>query len=455
MSEYTHFAAVVLCSHPNSKRIPRKVFKPIAGRPALWHILKRMETWKYPFLLAVPFLSTNEYDDIIKEFPYVTLCYGNAESPLHRMKDVLDDLKIKPKWIVRITHDDILIDISTVEELLSECDMKIGCGYGVSPAIVDGAGVEVFRYENLQAAYSNRKAPTEFISYFVKSYPYSVTYKHTPRKSINRNYRLTMDYPEDTVVLDMVLSRVGPEASLDKIVEYLDRRPYILNINKLPDVSIYTCAHNSERWVDETVTSVLFTDSRVDFEYIFIDDRSEDNTPIEAAKYSNDKRIRYFINETNLGLSSSCNRALELSKGRYIMRVDSDDFIAPHAIEIMKKKMEEDQSGLVYAAYKETNKDGEIASEKIAPDLYHHAGCALMDKRMLNEIRFTTGLRNWDSLDIYNRMKGVIPISYYNEDALWYYRRGHQSLSQTGSAQRERDFDLINNSGDINISASV
>jgi hypothetical protein len=338
------------------------------------------------------------------------------------------------KWIIRITHDDILIDQITMMELLNECRIN-NAGYGISPSIVDGAGVEVIHCENLRFGAEHHRQPTEFISYFVKYYPRNKKVVYEPRYSIKRDYRLTMDYPEDWIVLDTILRKVGPGASLDRVTEFIDQNSYILNVNKQPHISVYTCAYNAEQWIEGTIQSVL-NQNHQNFEYIIIDDFSKDDTPLIISKYIYDKRIKFIRLHSNHGLASCSNMALNLARGKRIMRVDADDQLIIGALNRMESACNSTGGGILYPAYYEI-KNGENDGIAHPPDTFHHAGCALMDKRLINEIRFTDGIRHWDSLDLYNRIKDKFKIEYLNEPQ-WFYRKHNGSMSSEGN-KKERD----------------
>lgn len=83
--------------------------------------------------------------------------------------------------------------------------------------------------------------------------------------------------------------------------------------------------YNREKFIAEAVESVLMQ-SFQDWELIIIDDASEDGTENIVKKYSDeDKRIKYYKNQTNLGIVKSRNLALRKSEGRFIAILDSDD----------------------------------------------------------------------------------------------------------------------------------
>lgn len=434
-------AIVVICTRPDSKRIPRKCFQKIAGVPALDHILTRLQKTGLTTILAIPMgteLDYKAYADGIR-WPKVYLFSGNPDSPLHRMKDALDyysrHMKI-PKYVVRITHDDLLVDSETILELLAEAE-KADAGYAISFGILEGAGVEVIHASNIMHAANSIEHPVEHISYFVKGQncPKPSQLFHRPRQAIYRPYRMTMDYPEDIVVLETVLRKMGANATNDDICAYLDMNHHVLTYNRLPEVTVYTCVKNGAKWINEAMRSVLQGDFS-DLEYIVIDDQSDDATLGEVLKFD-DRRIRILLNDENLGLASSCNRALKEARGKFLIRVDADDILKPSAIREMLSEIKTSGAAIVYSNYELINEDGTPIFPEPA-SLYHHAGCSLMDKRLINEIQFTDGLRHWEGLDLYTRIRKRFPISYCNGTTLWYYRQRPTSLSKSNPETRDK-----------------
>lgn len=94
---------------------------------------------------------------------------------------------------------------------------------------------------------------------------------------------------------------------------------------KNPKVSVLMSVYNGEKFLEETMDSIL-SQTCQDWECIVIDDCSTDNTPVILAQYARrDKRICVYRNEHNQKLPASLNRALQLAKGTYIVRMDADD----------------------------------------------------------------------------------------------------------------------------------
>ena len=411
----------------------------IAGKPAMKHIVDRLKASALDVIIATP-----EGQGKLFCGPEATVVEGRGicdESPLHRMANVVRHLTPSPEWIIRITHDDILIDPETISHLIYECRSQ-GAGYGCTPTIVEGAGVEVIHRDNLLAAAERRKEPTEFVSYFVRGegMPRPGIVRMRPRESIERPYRLTLDYHEDALVLEAVLRAVGPDASLDAIVSFIDTNKSLLSVNKLPDISFYTCAYNSGAWLKQAIHSaVLFPSS----EYVVVNDGSTDATLASALYYS--KIVSILSNEENIGLASSSNKAISECKGKTVMRIDADDYLTDDACAHLPKMLQmiKDGFNVVYPAYYLVNAEGAILGQAGEPRTHHHVGGALFDKAFLNELRFKEGIRNWDGLELYQRMvKAGAKIGYYDKPT-WCYRQHDKSMSRTNTSQREKEKDEI------------
>lgn len=68
------------------------------------------------------------------------------------------------------------------------------------------------------------------------------------------------------------------------------------------------------------------------FEFLIIDDGASKEC-VDLVKSYDDNRINLIHNETNLGLEKSLNKGLKLAKGKYIIRMDTDDIAYPNRIE--------------------------------------------------------------------------------------------------------------------------
>lgn len=100
-----------------------------------------------------------------------------------------------------------------------------------------------------------------------------------------------------------------------------------------PSISVLMPAYNTEKYVGEAIESVL-NQTFKDFEFIIIDDGSTDKTWEIIQEYAKkDNRIVALKNETNLKICKTLNRGIEIAKGKYIARMDADDWSYPDRLE--------------------------------------------------------------------------------------------------------------------------
>ena len=103
-------------------------------------------------------------------------------------------------------------------------------------------------------------------------------------------------------------------------------------------VSVVMPAYNAEKFIKESIDSILNQTYR-NFELIIINDGSQDSTDKIVKEYT-DSRIRYLLNTRNLGIACTLNTGLGNARGKYIMRLDSDDIASVDRIEIQVEYME-------------------------------------------------------------------------------------------------------------------
>jgi len=97
------------------------------------------------------------------------------------------------------------------------------------------------------------------------------------------------------------------------------------------DISVIICIRNVENYIDKCIKSLL-NQTYNDFEVILIDDMCTDKT-INVVRKFDDKRIKYFKNEKNLGIAKSRNKGIKLSQGKYIFFTDGDCIVSKNWID--------------------------------------------------------------------------------------------------------------------------
>ena len=114
-----------------------------------------------------------------------------------------------------------------------------------------------------------------------------------------------------------------------------------------------------ENLLRESIESIL-NQTYKDFEFIIILDHPENDLHKRIIeKYSKiDNRIRFFVNEKNIGLTGSLNRGLSLAKGEYIARMDADDISLPYRLERQLEYIKKNQYDLIGGITQMIDEDG-------------------------------------------------------------------------------------------------
>jgi len=104
-------------------------------------------------------------------------------------------------------------------------------------------------------------------------------------------------------------------------------------MQNLPLVSIICLCYNHENFVVESLNSVLIQ-SYGNIELIIIDDFSNDSSRKTIKNWlENHPDIKFIANESNLGNTKTFNKALQFTKGDYIIDLAADDILLPNCVE--------------------------------------------------------------------------------------------------------------------------
>ena len=100
----------------------------------------------------------------------------------------------------------------------------------------------------------------------------------------------------------------------------------------LPQVSILMPVYNTAPYLREAMDSML-SQTFTDFELIVLNDCSPDNAE-EILDTYDDPRIVRYRGERNVGLANMLNVGIEMARGKYIARMDSDDISLPNRLKV-------------------------------------------------------------------------------------------------------------------------
>jgi teichuronic acid biosynthesis glycosyltransferase TuaG len=114
-------------------------------------------------------------------------------------------------------------------------------------------------------------------------------------------------------------------------------------------VSVIMCSYNHEKYLGESIDSVL-NQTFPDLELIIADDYSTDTSPKIVASYQEkDPRVHGIFHQKNMGITQTLNDCLDQAKGKYISFLDSDDLWVKNKLERQVELLKKDDTKLLWS----------------------------------------------------------------------------------------------------------
>ena len=219
-----------------STRLPGKILKPLAGKPALWHLINRLGYCKR-LDQAVIATTTEEEDDVVEQFCRVhdVPCFrGSEEDVLDRYYQAAKTFNADP--IVRITADCPVIDPTIVDEVVEGYSKGNFDVYGLGGEFPDGLDCGLFSFWTLEDTWKHATLPSE------REHVGPYMGKHPEKYRIGRyekfkglgHHRWTLDEQADLRSLEAVFDRLyrpGKIFFTQEILDLLEKEPQLMEIN--------------------------------------------------------------------------------------------------------------------------------------------------------------------------------------------------------------------------------
>jgi len=204
-------------------------------------------------------------------------------------------------------------------------------------------------------------------------------------------------------------------------------------------ISIILPVYNGEKYLRESIDSVL-SQTYQNWELLIVDDCSSDSTPAIAAEYTaKDSRVRYYRNEENLRLPRNLNRGFSLAKGDLLTWTSDDNRFRPTALERMRQRLAETGAEFVFASCRIINDDGEEVEYNMVCDacLDRVVGsnpvgaCFLYTRKVYEAVgEYNPELTLVEDFDYWQRIIARFPTATI-EDILYDYRWHAGALTST------------------------
>ena len=203
-------------------------------------------------------------------------------------------------------------------------------------------------------------------------------------------------------------------------------------------ITVYIINHNYGRYLDESIRSVIDQNYKKIF-IIIVDDASNDNSAEVLRKYENRKSINIIYNKRRIGLVKSANKAIKASKGKYILRLDADDYLKKSTVKHLYSKIKNNYKiKMVFPNFFWINSTGKILSKFSYRhknnynilDFPAHGACSLIDLKFLRSIGgYSEKFDRQDGFYIWLRILLKNYKILHTKKHLFFYRKHKNNLS--------------------------
>jgi spore coat polysaccharide biosynthesis protein SpsF len=222
-----------------SSRCPGKAIAPLAGKPLLEHLLERVSSLggRSRVVLATSVDPANDVLVDLAESLGVAAFRGDEDDVLGR------HLEVARRWnvehVVRVTGDNPLTDLPLIESL-SRRHLELDADYTYVPgdALLMGILSEVISRRALETSHreGEDKHRSELVTLYIKENPerFRIERAELPRELYRPEYRLTVDEPEDVVLMERIFDRLYRPGRIFQTIEairLLDSKPELASIN--------------------------------------------------------------------------------------------------------------------------------------------------------------------------------------------------------------------------------
>ena len=202
-------------------------------------------------------------------------------------------------------------------------------------------------------------------------------------------------------------------------------------------ITVYVTNFNYANYIEQSIESVL-AQTYKNFELIIIDDGSTDNSKEIINRYIEETNIRVIFQE-NKGLIVSNNIAVRAAQGKYVMRLDADDYLDKNALLVLVNAIEKsDDIALIFPDYYYVNADGQVTGQERRHDFKSqvtlldqpaHGACTLIRRDCLLEVGgYSSEFTCQDGWDLWLKLTENYSVENVNLP-LFYYRKHDTNLT--------------------------
>ena len=195
-------------------------------------------------------------------------------------------------------------------------------------------------------------------------------------------------------------------------------------------ISVIVTNYNYEKWLRRCIRS-LVNQSFDDYEIIIIDDYSTDNSRNILLEYQDIDKIKLVFNKSNVGVGCSSTIGAKKATGKYIVRVDADDYVHNDFLKCLYLWASFNNSHAVACDYQEVNFNEDVLNTKSQDK--NPLACGILYRTDLLEYLsyWDEKLRINEDVDMIKRFKKEFKLEYINIPLYRYFKHG-ESMTHGG-----------------------
>lgn len=248
---------VFVLARLGSSRLPKKHFKEIAGKPAIYHLIHRIKKAKEIRKIIVCTTNLKSDDELVNYLKKekIEVFRGDNNDVVKRILDAAkfyhtdiiidvegDKIYTDPKYIDKISKEfqKSQIDYVTGNDSLTKFNPSHGI-HGIIPA-----GFNVDAIKQMCNIKNTNDTETGYREYFLGN-EFNVKYL-VPQciKKFPKNLRLFLDYPEDLEMARVIFQKLGNDFDVNSLLNFLEKNKELLEIIK-PVVKRWSENYNNKK----------------------------------------------------------------------------------------------------------------------------------------------------------------------------------------------------------------
>lgn len=220
-------------------------------------------------------------------------------------------------------------------------------------------------------------------------------------------------------------------------------------------ISIIIPVYNAEKFIDETISSVL-DQTYSNWELLLVNDCSTDNTEKLIKKYLKDNRIKLINNKVNSRAAISRNNGIKNAKGEFICFLDADDKWDKEKLEKQIKFIKEKKCAFSFTGYEFADENcipngkkvfvpEKLSYEQALKNTTIWTSTVMFDmERLSKEDIYMPNVKSEDTASWWSILKKV-DYAYGLNEILSFYRRSEGTLSSNKFEAIKRIWNLYRN----------